>query len=164
MMQSAIRLFNQVHEKLFQIALMIATLFAPIQGIMITVGLTIFADTALGLWKAKKLGEKIISRKLARVITKMLLYQTTIALFFLIDKFILGDILASLFSIKFLLTKIIALVLASIEVFSMDENIRAVKGTGLWHAFKKLTGVAKAVSKDLQEIKTPKSDNKEPEI
>lgn len=133
---------------------MILALFSPIQGILITVGLCIFADTALGIWKAKKLGETITSHKLFRVVSKMAIYQLTVMLFFLIDKFILGDILASFFSIEFLLTKVIALILASIEVFSMDENVRAVKGKGLWHAFKRLTKVATEVSNDVKKIKS----------
>lgn len=130
---------------------------------MITVGLAIMADTITGMWKAKKLNEKITSRKLSQIISKMFLYQGTIVLFFLIDKFILGDILLAFFSIQFLLTKVVALVLASVEVFSIDENIKAVKGTGLWSAFKQLTSRAKDISNEVQQIKKPSQPKKKEE-
>ena len=71
--------------------LMICIAFvAPITGILITVIVCIFADTILGVWKAKKLKERITSRKLSQLISKMLLYEATIVLIFLIDKFILN--------------------------------------------------------------------------
>lgn len=155
-MQRISRLLEVVHQNSIQITLSILALFAPIQGIMLTVGLCIFADTAFGIWKAKKLGEEICSRKLSRIISKMFLYQGTIMLFFLIDKFILGDILGQFFSVEYLLTKVIALVLASVEIFSIDENMRSVKGTGLWEAFKNLTSRAKDISTQIKGI----SDNK----
>jgi hypothetical protein len=46
-------------------------------------------------------------------------------MFFLIDKFILNEIILTFFSVEFMLTKVVALVLASIEVMSINENIQA---------------------------------------
>jgi hypothetical protein len=37
-------------------------------------------------------------------------------------------------------------------VFSMDENYRAVKKYGLWHAFKQLVGRAKDVRDELDDF------------
>jgi hypothetical protein len=70
----------------------------------------------------------------------------------MIDKYILGDILQQFFAVEYLLTKVVALVLASIEVFSMDENYRAVRTYGLWHAFKKLVGRARDVKEELKDF------------
>jgi hypothetical protein len=70
----------------------------------------------------------------------------------MIDKYILGDILQQFFAVEFLLTKVVALVLSSIEVFSADENYRAVRKYGLWHAFKKLVGRAKDVKSELKDF------------
>ena len=70
----------------------------------------------------------------------------------MIDKYILGDILQHFFAVEFLLTKVVALVLASIEVFSMDENYRAVKRYGLWYAFKRLVGRARDVKSELKDF------------
>lgn len=154
-MTCATKLLTVLHQRAIQIAVYVAALFAPISGIMITVGLAIIADTITGVWRATKLKETITSRKLSQIASKMFLYQGTIIMFYLIDKFILGDILGAFFSIELLLTKVIALVLASVEVFSIDENIKAVKGTGLWSAFKKLTSRAKEISTEVQQIKSP---------
>ena len=135
-----------------KITLALIAFLAPIQGILITVGVLILADTILGVWKARKLKEKISSRKLSQIISKMFLYEGTIVLFFMIDKYILGDILQQFFAVEYLLTKVVALVLASIEVFSMDENYRAVRTYGLWHAFKKLVGRARDVKEELKDF------------
>lgn len=135
-----------------KIVLALMAFLAPIQGILITVGILILADTCLGVWKARKLKEKISSRKLSQIISKMFLYEGTIVLFFMIDKYILGDILQHFFAVEFLLTKVVALVLASIEVFSMDENYRAVRTYGLWYAFKKLVGRARDVKSELKDF------------
>lgn len=131
---------------------LLAVLFAllsPIQGILITVGICIFADTIVGIWKARKIGEPLKSRKLGQLVTKMLIYQSTIIVFYLIDKYMLGEILSHFVQVDYLLTKAIALVLASIEIFSIDENMRQVKGSGLWEAFKTLIGKSKQIRKEI---------------
>jgi len=135
-----------------KIMMMLAAFLAPIQGIMITVAICILADTLTGIWKAKKLKEKITSRALSRIISKMFLYQATIITFFLVDKYIFGDILMKIFSVELLLTKVVALILASVELFSADENYRAVKKYGLWHAFKRLVARGKDVKEELKDF------------
>jgi hypothetical protein len=125
----------------------------PIKGILLTIGLAIFADTVVGIWKSKKLNIKITSRKLSQIVSKMLLYEATVILFFMIDSFILDGIMQKLFSVPFLLTKMVALTLISIEVFSIDENIKAVKKTGLFDAFKNLVARSKNVKDDIDKIK-----------
>ena len=150
--EQAVCLQKALDNHMTKIVLALIAFLAPIQGILITVGVLILADTILGVWKARKLKEKISSRKLSQIISKMFLYEGTIVLFFMIDKFMLGDILQQFFAVEYLLTKVVALVLASIEVFSMDENYRAVRTYGLWHAFKKLVGRAKDVKDELKDF------------
>ena len=145
-------LVNAINDHMTKIIAMLMAFFAPIQGIMFTVGFLIICDTIFGIWKAKRLNEKITSRGLSKIISKMFLYEGTIIMFFLIDKFILGDILFRLVSIEWLLTKVVALVLASIEIFSIDENYRAVKKYGLWHAFKRLVARGKDVKAELKDF------------
>ena len=151
-MEQAACLQAALQENSMKLLAILSALFAPIQGIMFTVGFLIIADTIVGVWKAKKLGEKITSRGLSKIISKMFLYEGTIIMFFLIDKFILGDILFRFFSIEWLLTKVVALVLASIEVFSIDENYRMVKKYGLWHAFKRLVARGKDIKSELKDF------------
>lgn len=139
---------------------MLLAFLAPIQGILLTVAFCILTDTVIGIWKAKKLNEKVTSRGLSRIISKMFLYQGTIILIYMVDKFIFGDILIKVFSIELLLTKVVALILASIELFSADENYRAVKKYGLWHAFKRLVARGKDVKSELKEFDLDDFTNK----
>jgi hypothetical protein len=82
----------------------------------------------------------------------MFLYQLTVILFFLIDWFILNSIVKTIFSVDLLLTKIMALVLVSVEVVSINENYKAVRGVDLWASLKNLISRAKEIKKDSDEI------------
>jgi hypothetical protein len=117
------------------------------------IGVLICIDTFTGIWKANKLGEKITSRKLSSIISKLALYEITVIMFFLIDQFILNDIILTFFSVPFMLTKIVALVLSSIEVMSINENYKIVKGIDLWQSMKLLFARAKDIKEDLNKLK-----------
>ena len=127
--------------------------FLPISGILIMIGVLISIDTITGIWKAKKLGEKITSRKLSSIISKLALYEITVIMFFLIDKFILNDIILTFFSVPFMLTKIVALVLSSIEVMSINESYKQIYHLDLWQSMKLLFARAKEVKEDLNKLK-----------
>ena len=127
--------------------------FIPISGILIMIGVLICIDTFTGIWKANKLEEKITSRKLSSIISKLALYEVTVIMFFLIDQFILNDIILTFFSVPFMLTKVVALVLASIEVMSINENYKVVKGIDLWQSMKLLFARAKDIKDDINKIK-----------
>ena len=127
--------------------------FLPISGILIMILVLITVDTITGIWKAKKLGDKVTSRKLSAIISKLALYEITVIMFFLIDKFILNDIILTFFSVPFMLTKVTALVLASIEVMSINENYKVVKGIDLWQSMKLLFARAKDIKDDINKIK-----------
>ena len=127
--------------------------FLPISGILIMIGVLISIDTITGIWKANKVGDKITSRKLSSIISKLALYEITVIMFFLIDQFILNEIILTFFSVPFMLTKVVALVLASIEVMSINENYKIVKGIDLWQSMKLLFARAKEVKEDLNKLK-----------
>ena len=127
--------------------------FLPISGILLMIGVLISIDTITGIWKAKKIGDKITSRKLSAIISKLALYEVTVIMFFLIDRFILNDIILTFFSVPFMLTKIVALVLSSIEVMSINENYKVVKGIDLWQSMKLLFARAKEVKDNLNKLK-----------
>jgi hypothetical protein len=131
----------------------IAAFLMPISGLLFLIGFSIMIDTITGNWKSKKHGVKLESRALAAIISKMLLYEITVILFFLIDKFILNDIMLQFFSVPLMLTKIMALILVSIEVMSINENYKAVKGLDLWQAMKNLFARAKDVKKEVDGIR-----------
>ena len=135
-----------------QLFAIVSSFFLPISGILILIGVSVIVDTITGVWKSKKLGTPITSRKLSAVISKILLYEVTVMLFYLIDYFIINDIVLTFFSVELLITKILALVLVSIEVISLNENIKAVKGIDLWTSLKNLFSRAKEVTQDFKDI------------
>lgn len=127
--------------------------FLPISGILLMIGVLIAIDTFTGIWKAKKLEDKITSRKLSAIISKLALYEVTVIMFFLIDKFILNDIILTFFSVPFMLTKIVALVLSSIEVMSINESYKQVYHLDIWQSAKLLFARAKEVKDNLNKLK-----------
>jgi len=135
-----------------QLFAIVSSFFLPISGILILIGVSVIVDTITGVWKSKKLGTPITSRKLSAVISKILLYEVTIMLFYLIDYYIINDIVLTFFSVELMITKILALVLVSIEVISLNENIKAVKGIDLWTSLKNLFARAKEVTQDFKDI------------
>ena len=146
-------LIMSVQSQLLTLISICLAFFLPISGILIMIGVLICIDTFTGIWKANKLEEKITSRKLSSIISKLALYEVTVIMFFLIDQFILNDIILTFFSVPFMLTKVVALVLASIEVMSINENYKVVKGIDLWQSMKLLFARAKDIKDDINKIK-----------
>lgn len=109
----------------------ILAFFAPVAGIMIAIGAFIALDTLLGVMAAHKIGEKIESRKLSKVVWKMLMYQAVTLSFFIMDVFIVGDLLGTLINTPYVLTKTVGVALIAIEFKSIDENIEKMTGTTL---------------------------------
>ena len=140
--------------KLYSTKLMaiILSFFLPIVGILILIAASVILDTITGIWESKKLKQPITSRRLSAIISKILLYEATVMLFYAMDKFLLNDIVSSFFSIDLLTTKILALTMVSIEVISINENYKAVKGIDLWASLKNLFARAKEVTSDFKNI------------
>jgi len=146
-------LLSSIQKSSLQLLAVVSTFFLPISGILFLIGFAIVIDTITGVWKSKKLGLPITSRKLSAIISKLMLYEVAVILFYLIDKFILNDIILTFFSVPLMLTKILALVLVSIETLSISENIKAVKGIDLWQAMKLLFARARNIKQDIDTIK-----------
>lgn len=103
--------------------------YAPIGGLIMTVAIMTLLDTAFGLWRSYKLGREIKSRLLRIGLgNKLIPYIAIVMLVYMSDVFIINDLLSSAVSIDFMATKSIALVLIAIEVKSMDESFKEVKG------------------------------------
>ena len=135
-----------------QLMAIVSSFFLPIVGILILIGVSVIVDTITGIWKSYKLKTKVTSRRLSAIISKILLYEVTIMLFYLIDFYIVNDIVLVFFSVELLVTKILALVLVSIEVISINENIKSVNGLDIWSSLKNLFARAKEVTQDFKDI------------
>ena len=145
-------LTTKLNNYSMQLIAIVSSFFMPISGILILIGLSVILDTITGVWKARKLKTPVTSRKLSAIISKILLYEVTVMLFYLIDYFILNDIVLTFFSVELMTTKILALVLVSIEIISINENFKAVKGIDLWASLKNLFARAKEVTQDFKDI------------
>ena len=130
----------------------ICSFFLPIVGILILIACSVLLDTITGIWKSKKLKQPITSRRLSAIMSKILLYEATVILFYLIDYFLVNEIVYSFFSIDMLVTKVLALTLVSIEVVSINENYRAIYQKDIWSALKNLFARAKEVTQDFKNI------------
>ena len=135
-----------------KLIMIILSFFMPIIGILILIASCVLLDTITGIWKARKLKQPITSRRLSSVMSKILLYEATVILFYLIDYYLLNEIVVSFFSIDMLVTKMLALVLVSIEIISINENYKAVKGIDLWASLKNLFARAKEITQDFKNI------------
>jgi hypothetical protein len=151
-MQLAI-LLASIKQYIIQLLAVVGAFFLPISGILFLIGFAIVVDTLTGLWKAKKLKIKITSRKLSAIISKLMLYEVAVIGFYLIDFWILNDIILKFFSVPLMLTKILSLILCSIEVMSINENYKAVKGIDIWQGMKNLFARAKEIKSDLNGLR-----------
>ena len=120
-----------------KLAVMILMILAPIQAVMLTVGILIFTDLVTGIWAALKRKEKISSAALRRTVSKMIIYQIAIISGFLIERYVIVD--------TFPIVKVVAGFISLVELKSILENGNAILGTDI---FKTL--IAKLGSKNDQ--------------
>jgi hypothetical protein len=129
-------------------------LFAPIQGILISVGAAIILDTFTGVFKSVKTKgwSSIRSRKLSNIVSKMLLYEICVLFLFLIDKFVLNEFMCRWFEIEFMFTKTCGILIVFIELTSIKENIEEAFNIKIWKMLKEALLRAKDIRKDIDEI------------
>lgn len=114
-----------------------AAALAPIHSVLIVVGILIVVDTITGVWAAIKSGQTITSARLRDTITKMLLFQLAVITGFLLEKYLLADLLP--------VSKLIAGIIGVTEGTSILENINKIRGDNL---FKTLIDKLGSVNKE----------------
>lgn len=130
--------------------------FAPVKEIIILMICMIFIDTITGIWKSVKLGVPITSRMLSRIISKLILYCGGVLLVYGVDSLLMNDILMRFFTVDLLMTKVVAMIFAFIELISINENWKAVKGFDIWEKFKELTKRAKTIKEEITDLNIDK--------
>ena len=129
----------------------ILVFFAPIKPIILLVGLSTILDTIAGVWRAKKLKEKVSSRKARKgLIPKLMSYVVAVLLVYTTDFFIINELVSNFISIEYLATKLIALALISVEVKSIDESFKAVKGCSFLQKITDIVLKARDIRKNLR--------------
>jgi hypothetical protein len=112
-------------------------ILAPVKPMVLMAVATIILDMGFGIWRSvKKNGwASIRSRRLSNTISKSLLYSGAIVFIFLLEKFILADLLAYFISVDLLLTKAFTAFCVFTEMKSINENYFSVTGINVWEKF-----------------------------
>jgi hypothetical protein len=113
------------------------TILAPVKPMVLMAVATIILDMGFGIWRSvKKNGwASIRSRRLSNTISKSLLYSGAIVFIFLLEKFVLADLLAYFISVDLLLTKAFTAFCVFTEMKSINENYFSVTGINVWEKF-----------------------------
>jgi hypothetical protein len=127
--------------------------FAPIQGLLISVGTAIALDTIFGISKAIRLKEKITSRKLSNIVSKFVLYQAAVLLIFTIDVFLLGEFFKLWFSIPYFFTKVVTIILIFIEAVSIKENFEEAFNVDVLKMLKRFLKRSVDIKQDIDILK-----------
>jgi hypothetical protein len=128
----------------------IITILAPVGPLLTIALISILLDVGFGVWRSykkradqkAKFWDVVQSQRLYATAVKSAIYAGAITFFFLVEKYIAGDIIAHFISIELLLTKAVALFFVFIEVKSMNESYKDVTGKDILVSFKKfITGL-----------------------
>lgn len=141
-------IFTLLTSKLKIIYTAIVAFLIPIQPLLLIVVLMIVCDTILGIWRSKKLGVKISSKALSAIVSKMILYQSSVILIYVLEKHLLINFFTSILGIELFLTKIVATTLCGIELMSINESYKIVAGFDLWQKFKFLLKRSKSFKEE----------------
>lgn len=107
-------------ELAIKLGLVILAALAPIQAVIIAVGVLVMADMITGVWAAHKRGESIKSAGFRRTVSKLLIYQIAIITGFVVEQYLVGGIIP--------ITKIIGGVIGLVELKSILENANSIVG------------------------------------
>jgi hypothetical protein len=160
MKNETIILFMKAKIAIPAVIITLAAFFAPLKPLILLIGLFIFGDSIFGMIRAKKVGEELTSRRFSKIVSKMLLYQLAILSFFALDILVLGDLISLFFTIpfQFLVTKIVALMLITIELQSIRENIKIAYGVDIWDKVKNLIQRGQQIKKGIEDAGLKKKD------
>lgn len=97
--------------------------FAPTFPLLASIGFFVFADFITGIQAARKRGELITSKKMKATVVKFSAYAISVITSFLMEKMFLEGLPA---------LKIIAGLIAFVEVKSINENIKDITGKDIF--------------------------------
>lgn len=107
-------------EYLYKGLLVLWAILTPIKPLLISCGFLIVADMITGIVAAKKRKEEIRSAEMRRTITKMVVYQVAIISAFVLEKYMLSELLP--------ISKIVSGVIGMVEFKSILENVSTIAG------------------------------------
>ena len=114
---------NWIANKSAIIVAWIGIYFAPVFPLLAAIGFFVFADFLTGVQAARKRKELITSKKMKATVVKFSAYAIAVITSFLMEKMFLDGLPA---------LKIIAGLIAFIEVKSVNENLKDITGTDIF--------------------------------
>jgi len=153
-------------ELLFKLASIIFLFLAPIHTLILLITIIIIVDTFAGRWCAAQLAirdglnprDVVTSGKTRRgVVSKFIGYNFSLLFTFALDKYLLQEIVFLIFpgtTIAFLCTKIVGLLIITIELSSIDEKFYRIKGYSIYDVILKRLRSVKSL---YNEFKKPDS-------
>lgn len=117
---------------LTKIMISILAVFAPVQAVILSVGVLIFFDLFTGMYAAHKRGEPISSSAMRRTVSKMFIYQVAVISGFLVETYLVGGLVPA--------TKLIGGVIGMVELTSILENCNDISGKSLFKEVLKKLG------------------------
>lgn len=111
---------------LLTLGISIAAVFAPVQHVMLVTLAMISIDLVTGILAAKKQNIPVSSAGLRRTISKLFIYELTIAMGFLVETYMTGSLIP--------IVKIITTFVGITELKSCMENLDTINGSSLLKA------------------------------
>ena len=132
---------------------LIATILAPIKGLLLVTGMAVLLDTVFAIYTTIKLYgcKSYQSTKLFNIVVKSFFYLGSITLAFFIDTHIVGTNL--IMGIELFLSKVITIFWLYIECKSIDETSQKHGNKPFYVIIKNMIDKAKELKKDINEIK-----------
>ena len=105
-------------------ALSLLSILAPVTPMVLIAICFIWLDLVVGIWRSVKLKgwKSIRSRGLARTISKSLLYSGGIVAVFMLEKYVIADLIGMFISVDLVLTKAFTFFCVFIEMKSINES------------------------------------------
>jgi hypothetical protein len=119
-------------------ALSLLSILAPVTPMVLISICFIWLDLVVGIWRSVKLKgwKSIRSRGLARTISKSLLYSGGIVAVFMLEKYVIADLIGMFISVDLVLTKAFTFFCVFIEMKSINESYFDVTKKDVLKSFK----------------------------
>lgn len=134
-------------NKMTVFLLAVAGWLTPLYPFFVLTGLAITMDTYFGFRLSRK-NKKVSSRKFARVLYKLLMYNIIIISAYSLDIYLLGSFVGLFSSVELTATKAVVFGVLMVELISIDEKLLLLNGKGLRFYWKKVLGIIKTVNNE----------------
>lgn len=105
---------------LIKLCISLFAVFAPIRAAVLVAGVLITLDFVLGIAAALKLKEPITSKRMSDTVGKLIAYESTVCIAFLMQHYMMGDLLP--------VVNVACTYLAIVEGTSVLENLETLTG------------------------------------